>query len=53
MLTLFFFSEVLEKLQAELEKHCPIDFQSPLSDVIHPKDILPNAFEGKLVSEVS
>ena len=49
----FFSSEVLERLQSELEGDCPINFQSPMADdVIHPKDILPNVFEGKLVSEV-
>jgi hypothetical protein len=46
-------SEVLERLQSELEGDCPINFQSPIADdVIHPKDILPNVFEGKFVSEV-
>ena len=30
-----------------------MNFHSPITDdVIHPKDILPNVFEGKLVSEV-
>ena len=50
---LFYSSEVLERLQSELEGDCPINFQSPIADdVIHPKDILPNVFEGKFVSEV-
>ena len=48
-----FLCEVLERLQSELEGDCPINFQSPIADdVIHPKDILPNVFEGKFVSEV-
>ncbi|XP_028394240.1 ubiquitin carboxyl-terminal hydrolase 44-like [Dendronephthya gigantea] len=48
-----FLCEVLERLQSELEGDYEVNFQSPITDdVIHPKDILPNVFEGKLVSEV-
>ena len=49
---IFRFSEVLERLQTELEEGCSMNFQSPIADDIKPKDILPNVFEGKLVSEV-
>ena len=47
------FSEVLQRLQRELEEHCTMKFNGVFADVyIQPKDILPNVFEGKLVSEV-
>ena len=30
-----------------------MNFDSPIADHIKPKDILPNVFEGKLISEVN
>ena len=49
-------SELLDRLQTELEDHWPLDYTVSLSstftDIVIPHEILPSLFQGRLASKV-